>query len=145
MNSIYKSWLPNTLPFTPIRAVRWSATNQTPGGLSTANNLCCLAFHLIMSFLCRQCLASQKPSKKPLTQCKVLFSRSLHGTSCQFLMFLVGISLPKLFKANLIASLTAAVMLQGSWSQPEHGNSFELVQLYLSLTSSLLAEKSLIS
>lgn len=54
-------------------------------------------------------------------------------------MFPVGVSLYKQFKANLIASLTVAVVLQGSWPQLEEGNDFELAQLCLALTSSLLA------
>lgn len=44
-------------------------------------------------------------------------------------MFLVAVSLHKQFKANLIASLTVAVMLQGSWLQLQQGNNFELVSV----------------
>lgn len=54
-------------------------------------------------------------------------------------MFLVAINLYKQFSADLIASLTVAVVLQESWSQLEQGNNFEPIQVCLSLTSSLLA------
>lgn len=54
-------------------------------------------------------------------------------------MFIVAISLYKQFKADLIANLTVAVVLQGSWSQLEQGNNFELVEVGLSWTFLLLA------
>lgn len=93
---------------------------QTLGGLRAANNLCCSVLHLKMPFL--PSLFAIPKTFQLLKQLKVLFSGSFHGTSCEFLMFLVAINLYKQFNADLIASLTVAVMLQESWSQLEQGN-----------------------
>lgn len=109
-----------------------------PGGLRDAR-ISAVQYSIYNASVLPSVLAVPKTFQEPLTQLKVLFSGSLRGTSCEFLMFLVAISLYKQFKAHLIARLTVAALLLGSWSQLEQGNNFELAQVCLSLTSSLLA------
>lgn len=108
-----------------------------PGGLRAAR-ISAVQYSIYNASVLPSVLAVPKTFQEPLTQLKVLFSGSLRGTSCEF-MFLVAISLYKQFKAHLIARLTVAALLLGSWSQLEQGNNFELAQVCLSLTSSLLA------
>lgn len=127
------------LPFSCRQAVKWLATKSGAQWLENCkwSLLFGTSFNKVLSL--PSGLAILKILQELLKQLKVLFSGSLHRTFCELLMFPVGVSLYKQFKANLIASLTVAVVLQGSWPQLEEGNDFELAQLCLALTSSLLA------